>query len=300
MQEIVECVMNVSEGRDAARLEAIADRIRAVENSFLLHFCSDPDHHRTVFSFIGTSSSIARAAFSATSTGVELIDLTQHQGVHPRIGAVDVIPFIPIEGVSMHQCVQIAHQIAGRIGRELEIPVYLYGDAATRPAFENLAQVRKEEFEKLSSQIEDRDPDFGPARVHPTAGSIAVGARQPLISFNVYLASSDVEIARSIAAGIRESSGGLPGVKALGFYLERQNRAQISMKVTNYRQTSLVRVFSRIRREARRLGSEVDSSEIVGLVPRDALSEDAVEALKLRDFGPHQILEDSIEKAIEG
>ena len=294
--------MNVSEGRDAARLEAIADEIRAIENAFLLHFCSDPDHHRTVFSFIGTSSSIARAAFAATFKGVELIDLTQHQGVHPRIGAVDVIPFIPVVGVSMHQCVQIARQMAERIGRELEIPIYLYGEAATRPAFENLAHTRKGEFEKLSSQIENdpgRKPDFGPTRVHPTAGAIAVGARQPLIAFNVNLKNSDVEIARSIAAGIRESSGGLSGVKALGFYLRHQDRAQVSMNVTNYRQTPLLSIFNWICRKARRLGSEVASSEIVGLVPRDALGEDAVEALKLRDFDPDQILENSIQRALE-
>jgi glutamate formiminotransferase len=302
MQEIIECVMNISEGRDMAKLKTITDEIQTIENSFLLHISSDPDHHRTVISFIGTPSSIAQAAFAATTKAVELIDLTKHKGVHPRIGTVDVIPFVPISGVSMEQCVQIAHRLAEKIGRELKIPVYLYGEAATRPAFENLAHIRKGGFEQLGELIEkdpSKKPDFGPTRIHPTAGALAVGARQLLIAFNVYLESSDVEIAREIAASIRESGGGLAGVKALGFYIEHRDRAQVSMNVTAYRQSPLLQIFNRICAEAHRLGIEVDSSEIVGLAPQDALEEGAVGALRLKNFDPDQILENSIYKALE-
>lgn len=302
MQEIVECVMNISEGRDMAKLESVADEIRAIESAFLLHVCSDPDHHRAVFSFIGTPCSIGHAAFAATTKAVELIDLTQHVGVHPRIGAVDVVPFVPVQGVSMEQCVQIAHRVAEKMGRELEIPVYLYGEAATRPAFEHLVRIRKGEFEKLGEHIgkdPSRKPDFGPTRVHPTAGGIAVGARQPLIAFNVYLESWDVDIARQIAASIRESGGGLAGVKALGFFIAHRNRAQVSMNVMNFRQTPLMKIFNRIRTEARRLGIGIGSSEIVGLVPQDALGKDAIRALKLEDFAPNQILENSIKRAMD-
>ena len=294
--------MNISEGRDRIKLEAIADEIQAIESSFLLHFCSDPDHHRTVFSFIGTPFSIGHAAFAATTKAIELIDLTQHRGVHPRIGAVDVIPFVPVQGVSMEQCVQIANRVAEKIGRELGIPVYLYGEAATHPAFEHLARIRNGEFEKFGEHLEkapSRKPDFGPTRVDPTVGGIAVGARQPLIAFNVYLESLDVDIARQIATSIRESGGGLAGVKALGFFIAHRNRAQVSMNVMNYRQTPLLKIFSRICREARRLEIEVDSSEIVGLVPLDALEENSVKALQLKGFDPDQILENSIKRALE-
>jgi glutamate formiminotransferase len=302
MQEIVECVMNISEGRVIAKINAIADEIRANQHAFLLNTSSDPDHNRTVLSFIGTPSSISDAAFAATTKAIALIDLTQHRGVHPRIGAVDVIPFVPVQGVSMEDCVKIAHRLAEKIGRILEIPVYLYGEAAIRPAFENLAHIREGAFEKLGATITQnpgRKPDFGPIRNHPTAGGVAVGARQTLIAFNVYLKSSEVEIAREIAATIRESGGGLPGVKALGFHIAHRDRAQVSMNVMNYRRSSLLKIFKSICEEAHRLEVEVDSSEIVGLVPRDALGEDAVEALRLKDFAPDQILEHCIEKVME-
>ncbi len=302
MQEIVECVMNISEGRVVAKIDAIANRIRSHSNSFLLNISSDPDHHRTVFSFIGTPASISDAAFAATTKAMALIDLTQHKGVHPRIGAVDVIPFVPVQGVSMDLCVKIAHRLAERIGRELQIPVYLYGEAAIRPACENLAHIREGEFEKLGGTIAQnpsRKPDFGPNRIHPTAGGVAVGARPTLIAFNVYLESSEVEIARGIAATIRERGGGLPGVRALGFHIAHRNQAQVSMNVTNYRQSSLVMIFDRICSEAHRLKVGVDSSEIVGLVPHDALGENAVEALRLKVFDPDQILENCIGRVLE-
>jgi len=302
MQEIIECVMNISEGRDIARLGAIADEIQSTENAYLLNVSSDPDHHRTVFSFIGPPSSIGHTAFAATTKAVELIDLTQHLGVHPRIGAVDVIPFVPIQGVSMKQCVQIARQVAEKIGRELGIPVYMYGEAATRPAFRHLVRIRQGEFENLGEHIEkdpSRKPDFGPTRVHPTAGGIAVGARQPLIAFNVHLESQEVAVARQIAAGIRESGGGLAGVQALGFFIPHRNQAQVSMNVTDFRQTPLLKIFNRICEEARLLRIRVDSSEIVGLVPQDTLGEDAIRVLKLKDFDPNQILENCIKRAME-
>ncbi|MEE8349713.1 MAG: glutamate formimidoyltransferase [Acidobacteriota bacterium] len=302
MQEIVECVMNVSEGRNLATLKAITDEIQAIENSFLLHVCSDPDHHRSVVSFMGTPASIVRAAFFATTKAVELIDLTKHQGVHPRIGAVDVVPFVPIREVSMEQCVNIARQLGEQVGLETGIPVFLYGQAATRPGFENLAQIRKGGSEKLGELIEsdpDQRPDFGPARIHPTAGAMAIGARPLLIAFNIIMNSSRVDLAHQIAGKIRESGGGLTGVKALGFHLAQRNRAQVSMNVTNYRQSPLLEIFNRVRQEAHRLGIGVEYSEIIGLAPQNALEGDAVRALQLHDFHPDQILENSIRRALE-
>ncbi|MDA2933763.1 glutamate formimidoyltransferase [Acidobacteria bacterium AH-259-D05] len=302
MQQIVESVINISEGRDANKLEAIATEIEAIANSFLLSYSADRDHHRSVFSFIGTPCSIFDAAFAATKKAVQLIDLRRHRGVHPRIGAVDVIPFVPIQGVSMDQCVEIARRLGEKIGLELEIPVYLYAEAARSPDFQNLAVVRKGQFEELKKQIKtdpQKKPDFGPTRIHPTAGGIVVGARQPLIAFNVYLNSSDVGVARRIAARIRESEGGLPGVKALGFYIEHQGLVQVSMNVTDYRQTSLLEIFLRVREEAQQLQTEVVCSEIVGLIPQDALDEETIQTLRFEDFDQSQILETRIAEVLE-
>lgn len=297
MQEIIACVMNISEGRDISTLDAIAANIEKIDKSFLLHFCSDPAHHRAVFSFIGTPYSIASAAFAATTTAVELIDLTKHRGVHPRVGAVDVIPFVPIQGLSMKKCIQVAYQLAERIGQELEIPVYLYGEAATRPSSKNLSTIRAGEFERLGEQLDkdpNRKPDFGPPCMHPTAGAVVVGARQLMIAFNIYLESSDPTIARSIASRVRESGGGLPGIKALGFYITHLDRAQVSINVMDYRKTSLLKIFDRVCVEAHQLGTGVESSEIIGLVPQDALKEDVASAIQLKGFTPSQVLENNI------
>jgi len=297
MQQIVECVMNVSEGRDTLKLETIARKIETVPSAFLLEFSPDPDHHRTIFSFIGTPSSIFAASFAAVKKAGQLIDMREHQGVHPRIGAVDVVPFVPVQNVSMKQCVAVAHRLGKKISQTLQIPVYFYSEAALRPDRKHLSTIRKNQFEGLHEQIKSdprRKPDLGPDCLHPTAGATVIGARQPLIAFNIYLNTSDVGRAREIAGLIRESGGGLPGVKALGFYIESKGLVQVSMNVTHYRRTSLLKIFKRVQKEARRLQTEPVSSEIIGLIPQDAINPQTIRTLQLENFHPGQILENRI------
>ncbi|MCH8319536.1 MAG: glutamate formimidoyltransferase [Acidobacteria bacterium] len=297
MQQIVECVMNVSEGRDTLKLETIAQKIEAVPSAFLLDHSADPDHHRTVFSFIGTPASIFAASFAAVKKAVQLIDMREHQGVHPRIGAVDVVPFVPVQNVSMKECVAVAHRLGKKISQTLQIPVYFYSEAALRPDRKHLSTIRKNQFEGLHEQIKSdprRKPDLGPDCLHPTAGATVIGARQPLIAFNIYLNTSDVGRARKIAGLIRESGGGLAGVKALGFYIERKGLAQVSMNVTHYRKTSLLKIFKKVQKEARRLQTEPVWSEIIGLVPQDAINPRTIRTLHLENFHSGQILENRI------
>ncbi len=297
MQQIVECVLNVSEGRDTLKLEAIAREIETAPSAFLLDHSADPDHHRTVFSFIGTPSSIFDASFAAVKQAGQLIDMREHQGVHPRIGAVDVVPFVPVQNVSMKECVAVAHRLGRKIAQTLQIPVYLYAEAALRPDREHLSTIRKDQFEGLHEQIKSdprRKPDLGADCLHPTAGATVIGARQPLIAFNIYLNTSNVGRAREIAGVIRESGGGLPGLKALGFYIERKGLVQVSMNVTHYRKTSLLNIFKRVQKEARRLQTEPVSSEIIGLVPQDAINPRTIRTLHLENFHPGQILENRI------
>ena len=302
MTQTVESVMNVSEGRDLSRLQKIAQSIQAVPDAFLLDCHADADHHRSVFSAIGTPASVAEAALAAVEAAVGLIDLRKHKGVHPRIGAVDVLPFVPIRDVSMEECICIAHETGREIARRWEIPVYFYGEAALTPSRRSLAEIRRGQFEGLSKEILEnprRRPDCGPSRLHPTAGAIAVGARIPLIAFNIYLDVPDPDPARQIAFRVREGGGGLPGIRALGLYLERRQGAQVSMNVTDYRTAGLVDVFNRVREEARRLGCDVASSEIVGLVPQDALPEDTVEHIHLEGFAASKVLENRIAAALD-
>lgn len=293
--------MNVSEGRDPAKLRAIAGAIQSVSGAFLLHWSADTDHHRAVFSFMGGLESIGVAAFAAARQAVSLIDLRTHRGVHPRMGAVDVVPFVPLNRVSLEQCVEIAVRLGEKVAADLGVPVYLYGRAARTPERENLAWIRRGEFESLMREIAEdpaRRPDFGEARLHPTAGATAIGARDHLIAFNLYLNTDDQGVARKIAANIREARGGLPGVKALGFYLPRRGRAQVSVNITDYRRTSLLDVYEAVRRQARLWGAEVSGSEIVGLVPRAALPEAALEGLQLENFQANQILEDRLAEVL--
>ena len=301
MQQIVECVMNVSEGRDTLKLETIAQKIEAVPSAFLLDHSADPDHHRTVFSFIGTPASIFAASFAAVKKAVQLVDMREHQGVHPRIGAVDVVPFVPVQNVSMKQCVAVAHRLGKKISRTLQIPVYFYAEAALRPDRKHLSTIRKDQFEGVHEQIKSdprRKPDLGPDCLHPTAGATVIGARQPLIAFNIYLNTSDVGRAREIAGLIRESGGGLPGVKALGFYIESKGLAQVSMNVTHYRKTSLLKIFKKVQKEARRLQTEPVCSEIIGLVPQDAINPRTIRTLHLENFHSGQILENRIAEVL--
>jgi len=255
---------------------------------------SDADHNRTVVTFVGEPATVEEAAFRGIEKAAELIDMNLHRGEHPRLGAADVVPFVPIKNVTMEDCVAIARRLGERVGRELKIPVYLYERAATRPERQNLAEVRRGEYEGIKAEIAtrpEREPDFGPRRVGK-AGATAIGARPPLIAFNVYLGTDDVEVAKAIARAVRHSSGGLRYVKALGLLVK--GRAQVSMNLTDYRQTPVHRVAEMIRREAERYGVSVVEGELIGLIPNEALVEAATFYLQLGNFSPDQILENRL------
>lgn len=294
MPEIVECVPNFSEGRRKEVVDAIVDAIARVGGVRLLDRESDADHNRSVITFLGDRRAVAEGAMAGARKAVELIDMNAQRGAHPRIGALDVLPFVPVSGVTMAQCVELARNVGQRIADELHVPVYLYEAAATRPDRKDLPNLRKGEYEGLRTEIEtnpDRRPDFGVAKMHPTAGATVVGARPLLIAWNVNLATKDVEVARRIAKVIRESSGGLPAVRAKGFELPERGLVQVSMNMTDYHKTSLVRVFQEIRKLAAKEGVEIAESEVVGLVPLDALAEAAEAYFKLARFDRRQILE---------
>ena len=287
---LVESVPNFSEGRRPEVCEKLADEARAA-GAKVLGLQRDPDHNRSVLTFVGDSAAVAAAAFACARKAVELIDLTRHEGQHPRMGAIDVLPFVPLEGTSLADCVSLARDVGRRLGDELALPVFLYEAAATRPDRKNLAEIRKPQFEGLRDLIgkdPDRVPDFGPARIHPTAGCAAVGARMALIAYNVDLESKDVALAKRIARKIRERDGGLPGIKALGLWIEDRQCAQVSINVCDFARTGLLEVFRAVEREA---GGAVRSSEVVGLVPRAALPPDAERVLRLAGFAPDQVLE---------
>lgn len=296
MDQLIECIPNFSEGRDKQKLDEIV-KVITDAGVDLLDVEMNPDHNRAVVTFIGAPQAVSEAAFQAARRAAELIDLTKHQGEHPRVGATDVIPLVPIRGISTEECVELARALGRRIGEQLQIPVYLYEAAATRPDRENLAQIRRGEFEGLRSEIEtnaERAPDFGPCRVHPTAGATVVGARFPLIAYNVNLDTDDVAVAKEIARAIRYRDGGYRFCKAMGFMLKEENRAQVSINMTNYTQTPLHRVFETVRREAERFGVAVRESEIVGLVPEKALLDAARYFLQLNRFQESQILENHL------
>jgi len=293
MEKIVECIPNFSEGRDQAKLDQILDEIKSTGVE-LLDQEKDYDHNRAVVTFVGEPEAALEAAFRAIKKASELIDLTKHRGEHPRMGATDVVPFVPIKNVTTRECIELARRLGKRVAEELKIPVYLYEDAATRPDRQNLANIRKGEFEGLREEIEtnpERHPDFGEPKIHPTAGATVIGARFPLIAFNINLNTSDVGIAQKIAKTIRFGSGGYRYVKSLGFMLKEENRAQISCNMTNYTKTPLYRVFEAAKREAQRYGTSIKESEIVGLVPERALIDTAIYYLQLDRFSEEQILE---------
>ena len=288
---LVECIPNFSEARRPEVVEAILAAITGVTGISLLNYSSDTDHNRSVVTFAGPPALVEQAAFQAIRTAAGLINLDQHSGSHPRLGATDVVPFVPISGISMEECVELARRLGERVGRELEIPVYLYEAAATRPERTNLENIRRGQYEGLKAEIAnnpERLPDFGPARLGP-AGATVIGARHPLVAYNVYLATDEVSIAKAIAKKIRQSSGGLPSVKALGMLVE--GRAQVSMNLTNFRQTSVRTAVEAIRSEARQYGTEIHHSELIGLIPQDALIDSAVQYLQLDGFQHEQILE---------
>jgi glutamate formiminotransferase len=294
MPPLVECVPNVSEGRDAAKIDAMIRSVEEVPGALLLDRHSDADHNRTVATFAGSPEAVAEAAFRLVESAAALIDLARHKGAHPRIGAADVVPFIPIEGITIEDCAEIAGRVGRRIWNELHIPVFLYEAAARRPERVSLANVRRGQFEALFTQMgEDRRraPDIGDPVCHPTAGAVAVGARKFLIACNVNLKSPDIAIARRIARAVRFSSGGLPCVKAMGVMLASRGLAQVSMNLTDFEVTPIHVALEAVRHEAERLGAPVLETEIVGLVPRKALE-------GWGDQWSGQVLEDRIAEAI--
>lgn len=296
---IVECIPNFSAARRPEVVAAIRQAIAEVPGVHVLDTHSDLDHNRSVITFAGPPEAVGEAAFRSIAKAVELINLEEHQGEHPRIGAADVVPFVPISGVSMEDCVELARQVGSRVGNELGIPVYLYEAAATRPERQNLEDIRRGQYEGLKTEIAadaDRQPDFGPPRLG-TAGATVIGAREPLIAYNVYLTTAEVEIARKIARAIRHSSGGLRYVKALGLLVD--GRAQVSMNLTNFRATPIARVVELIRGEAARYGVGIHHSELVGLIPEEALVEAAVWYLQLDQFDAEQILERRLQAAAQ-
>ncbi|MHC5010646.1 MAG: glutamate formimidoyltransferase [Planctomycetota bacterium] len=293
MDGLLECVPNISEGRDAAKVRNVAAAF-ASSGATLLGIDSDADHHRSVITLAGTPDELVRGVVAGAIAARDAIDLTRHEGAHPRMGAVDVVPFVPLGSMTMADAVAAAGRAAAAIAEEVGVPTYLYGEAARRPERKNLAKVRRGQFEKIRELIgsdPDRAPDFGPRQVHPTAGATAVGARFFLIAFNVNLKTTDVAVAKQIAVEIREKDGGLPAVKAMGFDLPEKGQVQVSMNLVDYRKTSPVEVFQVIAGKAEAAGVEVAGSEVVGLIPQAAVPEGFAETVRLEDFDPEQIVE---------
>ena len=295
MTDLVECVPNFSEGRRREVIDAIVSAI-AKSGARIMDVQSDPAHNRCVVTFVAAPEVAEEAALAGTRMATEKIDLTRHQGEHPRMGATDVVPFVPFADYPMSACVELAHRFGRRLQRELEIPVYYYGDAALRPERRELEKVRLRGFEDLREHIqeEDRHPDEGPPRIHPTAGATAVAARIPLIAYNVNLRTSEVAVAKEIAKKIRASSGGMANVKALGFDLPDRGLVQVSMNLTDYRVTNMWQVFNAISEQAARHGVEVLESEIVGTIPLDAAVRTLRDALREPKFSMDQVLEKKV------
>ena len=301
--KLVECVPNFSEGRRPEVLDAIVGEMTAVEGVRLLDKEMDADHNRAVVTIVGEPEAVLEGAFRGMSKAAELIDLTGHEGEHPRMGATDVVPFVPVKGVTMDECVELARRLGERVGRELSIPVYLYESACTRPDRQNLAKVRKGQFEGLCEEIGTnpaKEPDFGPNHIHPTAGATAIGARPFLVAYNINLGTADVSIAKTIAKAIRHSGGGLRHVKAMGFEIKDRGIVQVSINMVNFKGTPLFRAFDMVRNEAERYGVPVIGSEIVGLVPADALIDCAEYYLRLEDFKRDQVLENRLTESEGG
>ena len=291
--KIIQCVPNFSEGRRPEVIDQITEAITAVSGVTLLDVNPDADHNRVVVTFVGEPAAVAEAAFQGARVASQLIDMENHKGEHPRLGATDVIPFVPLAGAVMDDCIRLAEEVGERLGMELEIPVYLYEHAARVPERRNLADIRRGEYELLKEEIDlpKRRPDFGPVRMHHSAGATVVGARPPLVAFNVNLDSDNLKAAKAIARAVRESGGGLPAVKALGLMIEARGQAQISMNMVNFSVTGLHTVFAAIRSEAEKHGIGIAGSEIVGLLPAQALLDVAAHHLSLEGFSAEQVLE---------
>jgi len=301
MRRLIECVPNFSEGRDPAKVDAIVAAMSGVPGVYVLDREMDADHNRSVITLAGEPDAVAEAALLGVGKAMELIDLTKHTGAHPRVGATDVVPFIPIDGVTLEDCVALARRVGNEIWKRYRIPVFFYEAAATRPERVNLENVRRGQFEGLREELKknlDRQPDVGEPKLHPTAGVTVVGARKFLIAYNVNLNTSDVEIANKIAKAIRFSSGGLRYVKSMGVELKARNLAQVSINLTDFEQTPMHRVYEMVKREAERYGVMPVGSEIVGLVPKKALEMAADFFLQLENFSPAQVLENKLADAL--
>jgi glutamate formiminotransferase len=293
---IIECVPNVSEGRRPEVVAAMADAMRAIPGVRLLDHSSDASHNRSVFTLAGDAAGVERAVLALVERAAADVDLRTHRGEHPRMGAVDVIPFIPIEGVTMAECVALARTVGAAIAERFQIPVYLYEEASSNPLRKNLEDIRRGEFEGLAAKMATAGwtPDFGPAAPHPSAGATVVGARMPLIAYNINLATDRLDVAKKIAAAIRHSSGGYRFVKAMGIRLEDRGIVQVSMNLTNFEKTPIFRVFETVKREAERYGVSILESEIVGLVPAAALNATAEFYLQIEGFNGDQVLENKL------
>ena len=286
MTKIIESVPNISEGMRTSVIESCVDAVRSTLGCTLLQYSSDPSHNRTVITYIGSPEAVEEASVKLAQAAAALIDLTKHKGEHPRMGALDVMPFIPLKGVSMAECVELSKRVGQRIAEEAFLPVFLYEASATMPHRQNLADIRKGQFEGMAQKVLDPAwiPDYGWQRVHPTAGVAAVGARRPLIAFNINLNTKDVKVADSIAKIIRQAGGGLSNVKAIGIMLEKRDIAQVSINMTDYTKTPLYRVLELVKSEAARYGAFVTGTELVGLCPMDALIDSAAYYLQIEDF----------------
>jgi len=299
---LIECVPNVSEGRRPDVIERLVAAIRAIEGVHVLDSSSDASHNRSVLTLAGDAAGLARAVLTLIERAVAEIDLRAHEGEHPRLGAVDVVPFVPIEGVTMADCVALARQVGAEVAERFGLPVFLYEEAARRLDRRNLEDIRRGEFEGLAAKLAQPEwaPDFGPAVPHPSAGAVVIGARMPLIAFNVNLGTERLDVAKKIASAIRLSSGGLRFVKAMGVTLADRKLVQVSMNLTNFEKTPIFRVFETVKREAERYGVCVLESEIVGLVPSAALTASAAWYLQLEGFSGDQVLENQLRKKTTG
>lgn len=293
MAKLVECVPNFSEGRDKEIIEKIVDEVRKTEGVKLLDYCSDKDHNRSVVTMIGGPQEVKEAAFKLIKKASELIDMSKHEGAHPRMGATDVVPFIPIKDITTEECVELAKELGKRVGEELNIPVYLYEDAATAPERQNLANIRKGQYEGFFEKIKQPEwkPDFGPNEMNEKSGATVIGARFPLIAYNVNLGTDNIEIANAIARKIRHINGGLRYAKAVGVMLTERNIAQVSINLVQYEKTAIYAAQEMVKMEAKRYGVPVVGAEVIGLVPMKALIDCAEYYLQIENFDINQVLE---------
>ena len=293
IKKIIECVPNFSEGRNLKKIEIIVNSFRGKEGVKLLDYQSDMDHNRMVVTVVGEPTPLKTALIEAMGSAIEVIDMAKHKGQHPRMGAIDVVPFIPVKNVSMTEAVDISRKFAKEVSEKYNLPVFLYEESAGRPERRNLADIRKGQFEAMADKIKQPEwkPDFGPAEIHPTAGVTAVGARMPLVAFNVNLDTDDLTIANDIAKKVRQISGGLRYCKGIGVELKERGIVQVSMNMTDYTKTALYRSFELIKMEAKKYGVNVAGSEIIGLVPMEGLIDTAVYYLGIENFSMEQVLE---------